>query len=516
MWAESVEGEGSTFHFTMSLHWEGEEPAPAAPASGATAVAPGLAPNAARAGTASFDSSGPSRSVPSGGSRPDSRRASGASGEGMQLPAGRQRSSTDSAGSGFEATVRVTSAATNGGESAADSAAASSGGPGAEEQRQLLQAHHEKLLQKLAQSGLPARPEAAGSVASGSEAQLPVRPSARASVITDAPDTPHMPPPGFAARGCAALSSVSSYSRLGGLAGCTGSSSALATLTSLAAAAVQRQSGSQRGSVETVPAIVRPSDNSLDRSSGEAGLWRSRRPPPPTADFRLSSFFAPSLPPQPASPGRQQPSAAWESHSPTSSAGRVLPPPVDYRASSFFAPSALIPTSSIPPRSASAEQPREATSAEREEALRAKRAASAPAPLPDVSLAADELLAAPSPAPPANATTTERDSAECAASSASAPPAAGGAQTAPFVLPTRAATSARGSAELPWSASITSSGGPEAAALRGCNAFIAIAHGPTALQASTCLVASSGPTCVSASSVPALHLAPLTPTTAAF
>ena len=483
------EGRGSTFHFTMGLRWEGEAPATAAPAPEAPAAAPaGLPRNA----SASFDSS-----------------ASGGVSAAEALPPGRRRSSSESAQSG----PRSSSVAAAGDHSAADSGAASSGGQGAEEQRLQLQAHHEALLAKLAQSSMQ-RPD--GSVVAASEAVLPVRLSAGTGQ-TDAPDTPHLLAPAGARGG--GMSAVSSCSRLGGLTARTGSSSALVALTSLAAAAA-RLSGSQRGS-EEVPAAaaMRESDDSF-RSSGDAALRPPRPAPPPTADARASSFFAPSVAPPAAS---QQQAAAAAAAEPPRSGGaapgaeqpgsrlsdeqRTPPPPtVDYRTSSFFAPSQPLPPA--PGRSvrpASEEHPQAAALASARAVL-AGRAPSAPAPLPPSALppglgaeeGEEEQQAQQAPAPAAAAPDAEapaaskavsmdgaggtggRASADYQPSVASAP--AAGVQRRAGSPPEQPET-ARGSVDVLWSGAAVA-GGPEATVLRGHTVCIDVAHGPTAVQAS--------------------------------
>ena len=510
VWAESREGAGSTFHFTMGLHWEDEAP-PAPPRAGAPAAAARGAACAGSGGgsSASFDSLAGCQRAPSSASRPASQRASGD--EPAPTGAARRRSSDSAASGGRAATA---SAAADDGDSVADSTGvASSCGQGAEEQRQLLQAHHEALLHKLAAAGLPPRAQPAD--VPGSDASLPARLSVGASEVpTDAPDTPCVPPPGLAATGSAlgGLSAASSHSRLAAMCPRTGSSSALAALTSLAASVAQRASHSARGSADTLPAAHRPSDDSLARSSGDVrgsgevrgsgDAWRPPRPPPPpSADFRASAFFAPSVPPpvraapspvqppaaQPTSPSTRTAEPAGAAAAPASPgrAGEQAPPPVvDYRASSLFAPSAALP---VPKQRASEEQPRAtATAEERAAALAAaQRAGSAPALLPLLPAgqrASEDAAALPGSL---DASAAGRGSGDGAGSTASAPPATGGPR-AVAEAPARAAASARGSADLAphGAAAVNGSSSPEAALLRGRSVCIDIAHRPTAVQAS--------------------------------
>jgi len=123
----SQEGHGSTFHFTMALHWEGDSLAPSpAPASqpGSVTAAPGAevavppADGLPRPPGTSFDSLG-SVGVSSA----------------EALPPGRRRSSSESAHSG----PRPSFAAELGDHSAPDSVSVGSASRGAEEQRMQLQ-----------------------------------------------------------------------------------------------------------------------------------------------------------------------------------------------------------------------------------------------------------------------------------------------------------------------------------------------------------------------------------------
>lgn len=463
--ATPQEGRGSTFHFTMTLHWEGEPLSPPASVlsggSGAAAAEAAGAPAAGlpRPPSTSFDSLG-------------SVGVSAAE----ALPPGRRRTSSESAHSG----PRPSFAAELGDFSAPDSVSAGSAGRGAEEQRMQLQAHHEALLAKLAQSSVQ-RPD--GSAASGTDAL------GLSSAHSDAPDTPHLLAPG-AARAGGAMSTVSSCSRLGAVTARTGSSSALAAMTSLAAANTARFSGSQRGSGDTLQAALRDSRSGDSfRSSGDTGMRPPRPAPPPSADARASAFFAPSrpqLPPAAQQPGRQQ-----------AEAGRsVLPPAADYRASSFFAPSQpLVPAPVCTLRPPSEEQPAAAADAGPWVAVSACNAPHAPAPLqfssqPDSQAVAGAPAASPvagdgaSPAAAAKAAPVGRRSADYQPSVASAPDPS--QHRSAGCTPTgRAAASAQGAADGLWGGSgAVAASGPDAAVLRGCSACIDVAHGPTALQAS--------------------------------
>jgi CheY-like chemotaxis protein len=466
VWVDSQEGHGSTFHFTMALHWEGETPSPSPaatsqPGSAAAALAePAGAPAASlpRPASTSFDSS-------VGVSAAEA------------LPPGRRRSSSESAHSG----PRPSFAAELGDHSAPDSVSVGSASRGAEEQRQQLQAHHEALLAKLAQSSMQ-RPD--GSPAQASEAPLTVGLS---SAHSDAPDTPSMLAPG-AARAGGAMSAVSSCSRLGTLTARTGSSSALAALTSLAAATTALFSDSQRGSADAQLAAVRGSRSGDSfRSSGDTGLRPPRPPPPPTADARTSTFFT---------SGRPLP-AVQQAVGPQVQPAPSLPPPAaDYRASSFFAPSQPLPPSPLctlrPP---SDEQPAVVEEAELE-----SDAPHAPAPLqlgmqplsPADAAAAGGASSA-SPAAAAHAAPGEdavagRRSADSQPSIASAPDP--GLQRSAGGTPTgRAAAFAKAAADGLWGSAGAAAGGPDAALLRGRSVCIDVAHGPTAVQiAQSCLL----------------------------
>lgn len=473
------EGHGSTFHFTMELHWEGETPS-ASPAA--------AAPLSSTAAAAAEAAGAPAGSLP----RPNSTSFDSSVGVSAAeaLPPGRRRSSSESAHSG----PRPSFAAELGDHSAPDSVSVGSAGRGAEEQRMQLQAHHEALLAKLAHSSMQ-RPD--GSAGGGSEAPLPGLSSAHSDA---APNTPHLLAPGSSRAG-AGMSTVSSCSRLGTLTTRTGSSSALATLTSLAAATTARLSGSQRDSGDTQLAAMRGSRSGDSfRSSGEAGMRPPRPPPPPTADARTSSFFTASrpLPPTAAQePGRQQ-----------ADEGRSLPPPaVDYRASSLFAPSQPLPPEPVcTPRQPSDEQPAAVAAGEPQEAEPVLDALPAPAPL-RVSTPLPshvEAGAAGGPVGPAHTASPEaaaqaapgedaavgRRSADYQPSVASAPDP--GLQRSAGGTPTgRAAAFARAAADGMWGGAAAAAGGPDAAVLRGRTVCIDVAHGPTAVQASLWVVPSA-------------------------
>lgn len=441
VWAESVEGQGSTFHFTAALHWEGDAPAGAEGGAAAAAVAAGApsgaasAPLRGRGASGSFDSS-----LTAADSLPASRRAS----ESNEQPQPQPRRRPSSSSAAESAAAGGSSAGTGAAATAAtDDSCGASSAHGAEEQRLLLQQHHEALLHRLAQ-----RTAAEGSPAGGEARPLSL------SGLAEAPDTPCAP----------SLAAPPSFGTVGGsssmLASLTGSYRSLQSLSGLQAAAgsahsaAQQQqarsgssdsrhlsvaSGGQRGSSDTVPAAApaahqRGSDDSVrscpERVSVEQG--RPIRPPPPLVDFRVSSFYAPSKPIRPANP-----------------------PPKPVRR----------PSRDSPPGSAAA--PLAAAADAQGKPQAAAPPAATPAPLPAVA-----------PGAPLSERAGTRSSSSdcCGMSSVSAPPAP---------LPSAASgisgpPSQGGSSEWGGASGSTEPG----LVLRGRRVCIDVAHTPTAVQAS--------------------------------
>ncbi|KAL4431058.1 hypothetical protein ABPG75_006314 [Micractinium tetrahymenae] len=451
VWAESVEGKGSTFHFTAALHWEGEAPAAAdgstaaaaAAAAAGTAGSTATAPQRSRGASASFDSS-----LAAADSLPASRRAS----ESNEQSQPRRRPSSCSAGGESGGAAGSSSAGTGTGTAATaatDDSCGASSAHGAEEQRLLLQQHHEALLHRLAQ-----RTAAEGSAAGGEGPALSLSP------VTEAPDTPCAP----------SVAPLPRFGTIGGsssmLASLTGSYRSLQSLPGLLGAAGSvhsaqqpqqgQRSGSsdsrhlsvasgQRGSSDTAPAAApaahqRGSDDSIrscpERVSVEQG--RPVRPPPPPVDFRMSAFYAPSKPIKPANP-------------PPRSAVRQRSRDSSPRAAAAAAPAA-----------ARADAPTEQEKA---------RAACPPGAVP-------AALPAAAPGVPASDRAGTRSSSSdcCGASSLSAPPAPLGLAAAATVL--TGPPSQGGSSD--WGGASGSS--EPGAVLRGRRVCIDVAHGPTAVQ----------------------------------
>lgn len=443
VWAESVEGEGSTFHFTMKLYWEGEAPLPGSSCTSGAAADPATAP-AASAGPAATSGRGNSTSFESSLGIGDSPSASRRASESANEPPHR-RPSSSSADSGVPAASSLEAAAA---ASGADSGESCSSGHGAEEQRLLLQQHHEALLQRLAQRSMlregatPAIAAAAGGVA-GPEAPQTLR----LSGLTDAPDTPCMHRPG--ALPLSGFSAVSSSSMLTSLAGSCRSLAALALGTAAPPTQPQqpgmrRGSSASRASAETTPAAAPPAAlagaTGQQRGSGDSmrscpeRMSMEQAPPPPPVDYRMSSFYAPSQPIQPANPP---------------------PKPVRTRSRDSSPPAAV----DAPPASAAAPEP-------------PPRAASPPPMAP--AAGGCPAMAAAEERP------MRRSSADCAASSLSAPPAPTSAIGSTAYS---ARTTERGLGGA-WGAA--SSGVEAAAVLRGRSVCIDIAHSATAVQASHC------------------------------
>nr|AML76900.1 putative LOV domain-containing protein [Ettlia oleoabundans] len=444
VWVESLEGQGSTFHFTMALQWEGEV------GSGA-----GLDKVAAYK-AAGFGS------IYGEDSAPVSRRASASS----ERPMCCSLSSTDSP-LAAAAAAAVAAVAANGPASTAAAAsngdscgASTGGGHRAEEQRLLLQQHHEALLQQLLQSSVA---PTEGSLASAS-AQCELAAgggSVRLSESTDSPNTPLIEPPARQAASSVSMSvsAVSSTTVLASLAGSYSALPAFGGMGSGTPAAPPRSeathpsnasrgnSSSRRSSAETVPAAGRresgDSVSSGRRSRDSGDISRPPRPPPPAYDYRLSSFYAPS-----------QGSVKAQSTAPG-------PAQVDQPAVS---PSSARAAAALGPG--------------------AGAACSQPQPSGH-SQSGSQMAKATVPGKAASATGAEsrRRSADCSASCSSAPPASGAAQPAapePQAVCHASVLAPGGPTDLPIKCS--GGGGVEAAPLRGRHVRIDVAHLPTAQQ----------------------------------